>query len=198
MTYPITRLILVRHAETEANVAGRMQGRTNDPLTERGRRQIESVARRLATYDRPIEAVYSSSLLRARLTADAIGAALNLDVRLRDNLQEMHLGDLDSVSAEELAAATPRSWDDRYPGGESAREFAERVVGGFYGIAAAHAGGAAVAVSHGGAIATALSFWEHGHGAEWQRYAPDNCSISIVEFRMPPDVVVLNDCAHLE
>ncbi len=197
MTHPITRLILVRHAETEANVAGRMQGRTNDPLTERGHHQIESVARRLAKYDAPIEAIYSSSLLRARLTADAIGAALGLDVRLRDSLQEMHLGDLDGVSAQELAAAELRTWDDRYPGGESGREFVERIVGALYGIVAAHPGATVVAVSHGGVISTALSFWKHGHGGEWQRYAPDNCSISIVEFRLPPDVVMMNDCEYL-
>ena len=102
-----------------------MQGRTNDPLTERGHRQVEAVARRLAEFRSPIEALYSSSLLRARLTADAIGAALALDVRQWDTLQEMHLGDLEGVSAGELAAAVPRDWDDRYPGGESPREFVE-------------------------------------------------------------------------
>jgi broad specificity phosphatase PhoE len=181
MTYPTTRLILIRHGETTANVAGRMQGRTNDPLTERGQRQVEAVAQRLVEAEEPIEALYSSSLLRACLTAKAIGVALHLDIRSRDALQEMHLGDLDGVTSDELTAAIPRDWDTRYPGGESPREFVERIMGAFYGIMAAHPGGTVVVVSHGGVISTALSFWKHGHGGAWRTYAPNNCSLSIVE-----------------
>jgi len=126
MEYPTTKLILVRHGETTANIAGRVQGRTNDPLTERSYQQVEAVARRLADQRQEIEAIYSSSLLRAQLTANAIGAALDLPVRLRDTLQEMHLGDLENIGAAEFAAAVPRAADDRYPNGESPREFVER------------------------------------------------------------------------
>ena len=66
-------------------------------------------------------------------------------------------------------------------------------MGAFYGIMAAHPGGIVVVVSHGGVISTALSFWMHGHGGEWQRYAPVNCSLSIVEFHTPPNVIAVND-----
>ncbi|HEX6290677.1 MAG TPA: histidine phosphatase family protein [Herpetosiphonaceae bacterium] len=197
MESPSTRLILVRHGETEANVAGRMQGRSNDPLTPLGQRQVHAVAARLKREGHPIEALYTSSLLRACLTADAIGAELGLTPRLRDGLQEMHLGDLDGESAATLFAAMPRSLDESYPGGESLREFVERIMGTLYGIAIAHTGGTVAVVSHGGVISTALSIWKRGHGGAWREYAPDNCAISIVEFQAGPAVISVNDCTHL-
>ena len=196
-TFPITRLILVRHGETEANVAGRMQGRGNDPLTERGQQQVRAVAARLKAEGHPVEAIYSSSLLRAAQTAEAIGEALGLTARLRDALQEMHLGDLDGADNATLEAAMPRTLDESYPGGESLREFVERLMGAFYGIAMAHAGGTVVVVSHGGVISIALSIWSHGHGNAWREYTPANCAISTVEFQAGPQVLHVNDCAHI-
>ncbi len=197
MKFPTTRLLLVRHGETASNVAGRMQGRGDDALTERGKQQVRAIAQRLKQTEDRIEALYSSSLLRARQTVEAIGMELSLKPRLRDGLQEMHLGHLDGVSAVELDAAMPQNWDESYPGGESPREFVERIMGTFYGIVAAHPGGTVVAVSHGGAISTALSIWKHGYGTAWRNYTPNNCALSVIEFRVGPDIVMLNDCAHL-
>lgn len=197
MNFPVTRLILVRHGETEANVAGRMQGRGNDPLTERGQQQVRAVAARLKAEGHPIEAIYSSSLLRASQTADAIGEELGLTPRLRDALQEMHLGDLDGKDNSTLEAAMPRTLDESYPNGESIREFVERTMGAFYGIAMAHPGGTVVVVSHGGVISTALSIWSLGHGNAWRDFTPANCSLSSVEFQAGPQVLHVNDCAHI-
>lgn len=197
MNFPVTRLILVRHGETEANVAGRMQGRGNDPLTERGQQQVRAVAARLKAEGHPIEAIYSSSLLRASQTADAIGEELGLTPRLRDSLQEMHLGDLDGKDNSTLEAAMPRTLDESYPNGESIREFVERTMGAFYGIAMAHPGGTVVVVSHGGVISTALSIWSLGHGNAWRDFTPANCSLSSVEFQAGPQVLHVNDCAHI-
>ncbi len=198
MKYPTTRLLLVRHGETAANVAGRMQGRGDDPLTERGLRQTSAIAGRLLRENTPIAAIYCSPLLRARHTADAIAAQLGLAVRLRDGLQEFNLGALENVSAEELAAATPTDVDEPYPGGESAREFVERIAGTLYGIGAAHAGSTVVAVSHGGVIATALAYFATGTGYGWRDYISDNCALSIVEFVAGPGIVSVNDCTHLD
>jgi broad specificity phosphatase PhoE len=197
MQFPITRLMLVRHGETEANVAGRMQGRGNDPLTERGQQQVRAIAERLKQEAPHIAAIYSSPLLRARLTADQIAATLGVSLSLRDGLQEMHLGELEGVSAAELSAAVPVTPDERYPNGESAREFVERIMGTLHGLVAAHSGEALVAVSHGGVISTALSIWSVGHGGAWRDYAPTNCALSIIEFSVGPTIVALNDCVHL-
>lgn len=197
MTYPTTRLLLVRHGETTANVAGRMQGRGDDPLTELGEQQVRAIAARLKQEAHPVTAVFSSPLSRAYRTAEAIGAALGLTPQLRDGLQEIHLGELDGASQEQLIAAVPRTIDERYPGGESLREFIERIMGTFGGIIAAYAGETVVAVTHGGVITTALSLWAYGHGGAWREFTPPNCALSIVEFSAGPTLVAVNDCVHL-
>ena len=65
-----TRVIAVRHGETDWNVETRMQGQLDIPLNDKGRWQAERVAEALA--DESIDAIYSSDLLRATQTADAV------------------------------------------------------------------------------------------------------------------------------
>jgi broad specificity phosphatase PhoE len=197
MSFAATRLLLVRHGETAANVAGRMQGRGDDPLTDLGRRQVRAVAERIQREAHPVTAVYSSPLLRARHTAELIAGLLALPLQLRDGLQEMHLGQLEGVTAAELAAATPTGPDARYPDGESAREFVERIMGTLHGLIAVHAGSTVVVVSHGGVIGTALSIWATGRGGAWREFAPANCALSILDFAHGPALVTVNDQGHL-
>lgn len=197
MAFPRTRLILIRHGETEANVAGRMQGRGDDPLTPRGQQQVQAIAQRLKGEGQVVTAVYTSPLLRARHTADTVAAEFDLTSQTRDGLQEMNLGTLEGVSAAELAAAVPQQPDERYPGGESAREFVERIMGTLHGLVAAHPDETIIAVSHGGVISTALSIWSVGHGGAWRDYTPANCALSIIEFGSGPTIVALNDCTHV-
>ena len=66
----VTRLLIVRHGETTWNAAARVQGQLNPGLSEVGLRQAGLLARRLAR--EPIQAVYSSDLLRAEQTAAAV------------------------------------------------------------------------------------------------------------------------------
>ena len=65
-----TRLYLVRHGETDWNVEGRIQGRTDNELNDNGRAQARDVSEALA--DAPIDCIVSSSLRRAIMTADAV------------------------------------------------------------------------------------------------------------------------------
>ncbi|GEL17136.1 histidine phosphatase family protein [Pseudonocardia asaccharolytica] len=122
-----TTLYLVRHGESTWNAAGLLQGRTAIvPLTERGRAQAARAAAALA--DRPIGAVWSSDLLRARQTAALVAAAHGLPVRTVPALREQGHGVWEgrpaAGRAERLAAAGP---DWAPPGGESARALHTRV-----------------------------------------------------------------------
>lgn len=197
MSYPVTRLLLVRHGETSANVAGRMQGRGDDPLTTLGQQQVRAIAERLKREAHPVTALYTSPLGRARLTADAIGAALGVTPQLRDGLQEINLGTLEGASSAELAAVIAAGPDSRYPEGESLREFVERTVGTMAGLVAAHPGETIVAVTHGGVISNVLANWADGYGRGWREYVAHNCALSIVEFSGGPKIVSINDCVHL-
>lgn len=78
----VLRIVLARHAETEANAAGIWQSRSDAPLTRRGRRQVERLARRLAR--RRFDLVLSSPQGRARATAAAVDPDHEVDPRWRE------------------------------------------------------------------------------------------------------------------
>lgn len=75
----MTRLILVRHGETEWNRVERFRGRMDIELNERGRRQAQAVASRLSTWR--IEAIYSSPLKRALQTAQPLAKACRRETK---------------------------------------------------------------------------------------------------------------------
>src|SRR5262245_29577891 len=93
---PTTRLILIRHAETEANVANQVwQGSSDTSLTMRGELQVAATAAHVAALHRryTVDVLYGSPLPRARRTADAISRAIGLVVQLDLALREFDLGD---------------------------------------------------------------------------------------------------------
>src|SRR5229473_1003616 len=86
-----TRLILIRHGETEWNRTGRIQGyRADSVLTATGREQVRALAVRIAR--ERIDALYSSDAGRTRETADPIGAATRLPVVYETALRERNYG----------------------------------------------------------------------------------------------------------
>jgi len=153
-----TRVILIRHGETDWNVEGRIQGHLPIPLNERGLAQAEAVAARLETV--PFAALYSSDLLRARQTAEAVGRGCGHEVRTDPRLREWDLGILSGLMrtvAEELHPEAFGIFRNRIvgepvPGGESIRARFERVTEAVQDIASAHPGETAVAVTHGGPL----------------------------------------------
>jgi broad specificity phosphatase PhoE len=94
------RWLLVTHAETDWVVQRRYQGYTDVPLNEHGRRQALSLARRLAR--ERIAAVYASDLSRARDTALVIARPHDLTVRAEPRLRELHFGDWEGLTFEEI------------------------------------------------------------------------------------------------
>jgi broad specificity phosphatase PhoE len=139
----VTRLLLVRHGETDWNAEGRLQGQTDRPLSELGRRQ----ARRLAE-DLPreqLEAIYSSDLARARETAEIVGERVGLPVELDPNLREKDWGTWEGLTAAER---------DRVEFvGESTEAHQERMLGALRRISDRHPGEKTVlVVTHGGSM----------------------------------------------
>lgn len=202
---------LIRHGESLSNAEGRVQGRADVPLSPLGRRQAEA----LAGWARGLEGVaeiWSSPLVRARATAAPIAAVLGLEVRICDELAELHAGvfqghfwdDLERMFPE--AVARWRSGDPDYaiPGGESRAALAARGRDAIASLAARDAGGMIV-VAHGGVLTAALGLLigpRHpllAAAAErpfTRLPALDNASVS--RMRWPgPDLLAFNDTAHL-
>ncbi len=152
----MTTLLLVRHGETDWNNERRWQGHTDRPLNARGREQARDLAAELA--GRPIDAVYSSDLSRARETAEIVAARLGLEVRVDPALREVDVGTWSGLVHSDIEADDPegfRRWRDGGKGwqdGESYEEMGERVVAAVTGIAAAHPGETLLVVTHGGSI----------------------------------------------
>jgi 2,3-bisphosphoglycerate-dependent phosphoglycerate mutase/probable phosphoglycerate mutase len=156
------RLVLLRHGQTDYNVAGRMQGHLDSMLTETGVEQAGSVAPEIARLapDRLI----SSDLRRAVDTADLVAAACGRPVKLDARLRETHLGEWQGRTVAEIegdwpgAIATWRSdpgWAP--PGGESRIEVVRRSLPVVEELDAEYTSGdpeiTVVLVAHGGLIA---------------------------------------------
>lgn len=101
----LRRLILLRHGQTDYNVAGRMQGHLESMLTARGLEQAARVAPAVAGM--APERLVSSDLRRAVETADAVGAACGLPVKVDPRLRETHLGQWQGLSVAEVEAGWP-------------------------------------------------------------------------------------------
>ncbi len=154
----MTRLILVRHGETDHNVNLVItSGAPGNPLNERGAGQARELARTLIPM--APAAVYASPLLRARQTAEILAQACGLSVDYVDDLRECDVGELEGRGDAESFARFDATFEHWYhgddldfplgPGGETGRAAVERAAAVVRAIAAAHPDGTVVAVSHG-------------------------------------------------
>jgi glucosyl-3-phosphoglycerate phosphatase len=154
-------VVLLRHGQTDYNVAGRMQGHLDSQLTEDGVAQAVAAAPDIAKAGP--ERIISSDLSRARDTAALVGGACGLPVALDPRLRETHLGEWQGRTVVEIeqdypgAIATWRSdpaWAP--PGGESRIDVVRRsrpVVDELDDERAGPAPSTVVLVAHGGLIA---------------------------------------------
>ena len=128
----MSRIVFIRHAETE--MAGRYCGHSDPELNAQGRAQLTKLTH-LLSHD-AIDAVYSSDLRRARSTAQSIAAARHITVVLRRPLREIHFGDWEGMSWEQIEQLDPdfaQEWMAAYPhlpapSGESFQAFEARVM----------------------------------------------------------------------
>ena len=105
----ITRVILVRHGESEGNEQGLFRGRTDFPLTQLGLAQADETARALSA--REITAVYTSPLKRARDTAEKIAAACGVPMEERQGFTNLALGPWEGHPKTEVAQEYPEEWE---------------------------------------------------------------------------------------
>ena len=163
-------IVLARHGETTWNKDRRFQGQLDVELNDTGREQARALADRAAEHG--FAAIYTSPLVRARETAEIVGAALGLTPRVDDRLKEVHVGDWEGRYKEDLARDEPDAWaafghageDFRFPGGESLSEQQERVIAALVDIT--QAGDLpALVVCHRGVIRCALAH-THNRGLD--------------------------------
>ncbi len=157
----LSRLILLRHGQTEHNATNRMQGQTDTVLSAVGRAQAAEIAPVIAAMKPDV--VISSDLARAADTAAAVVALTGHELRTDARLRETHLGRWQDRTHIEVDRDYPGArihWrgDARWapPGGESRVEVGARARAVVEELATAHTGGepvTALLVAHGGLIA---------------------------------------------
>ncbi len=153
-----TRVIAIRHGETDWNASARLQGQTDIPLNARGQDQAQRLA--AALRGEPLSAIYSSDLARAAQTADAVGAVLGLPVAQDQGLRERAFGIFEGLTPTEVGLQWPeqnRRWRQRDAdfgpqGGEVLREFHARCVDTVTRLAGEHLGQSIAIVAHGGVL----------------------------------------------
>lgn len=156
-----TRFCLIRHGETPWNTERRIQGHTDIGLDPEGVHQAGLAGRWLAAGERRPQFLYSSDLLRARLTAEALAIALGQTIRYIPALRERRYGCFEGLTYDEARERHPQDYaaferrepDYAFPqGGESLRTFSARVVAVLQALHAAHRGEVVAIVTHGGVL----------------------------------------------
>lgn len=200
----MTRLLLVRHGETDWNAEHRWQGHTDTALSDLGRRQAALLRERLAV--EPLVAAYASDLSRAWDTATIALAGRDVPLHARVGLREINLGEWQGLTTSEIRQRWPGQLEmfwgadgaARPIGGETRSEMQSRVAEAVEEIAAAHPDGQVLIVSHGGAL-RGVACWALGAPtSSSNRLEVDNCALSILELRDDrPLLVRWNDASHL-
>jgi probable phosphoglycerate mutase len=153
-----TRIIAIRHGETDWNAATRIQGHTDIALNANGVEQARQLGAALANEE--IDAVYSSDLSRAADTAQAIATHHKLTVHTHTGLRERHFGYFEGLTWAAIEAKHPkdalawRSRDTHFApaGGESLVALKARVVNTLNELAAKQIGQHIVIAAHGGIL----------------------------------------------
>ena len=155
-------LLLVRHGQTDWNLAHRVQGHTDTPLNGVGRAQARTLADSLAAT--PLVAVYSSDLSRSRDTAAAVARIHGLEVELDPGLREKNFGSWEGLTDSEIAERFPDAVRGRWGDGETTEEVAVRALAAIDRIRRRYPAGRVLVVSHGGALRAILDHLGVEHG----------------------------------
>lgn len=168
------RLILVRHGETLWNREQRWQGHQDIALSDLGRAQAASLAKRIAA--EPIAACYASDLCRAWETAKLLQVGNAWAITKKTALREVCLGPFEGLQTKEIEREMPGAYQRRVlseasedidfalDGMESRREFVNRASGAVHACSIGHEGETLLVVAHGGVI---RSFFLAAFGLEY-------------------------------
>lgn len=152
---PVTRVLVLRHGQSEWNALGRWQGQADPPLTAHGEQQARIAGRLLASECPPFDAVVTSDLDRARLTGETIAGIIGCPVhRLDPRWRENHAGEWQGLTPDEIRQQWPGYLESnrRPPGFESAESTISRSLAALESIAADHPRACVLVISHGGVL----------------------------------------------
>lgn len=202
----MTRIYLIRHAESIANTQGIYQGQSYDSdLSPLGIKQAERLGQRLQNV--AFDAMYTSPLKRTAKTAEMVQRLqrIPVDIVHVNRLKEINHGDWEGKTKEEIQTRWPElygQWQQEphrvtFPNGESLMDVERRILGWFSKIIAREQ--TVAVVTHGAVIQTLLC---HIHGFPladfWKMPHASSASMTLIESHSPARVAHHNDISHLE
>ncbi len=200
----MTQLLFIRHATNDSIAENKLAGwQPGVNLNDEGRAQAQRLVARLEGV--PLAAIYSSPLERAVQTAEPLARARGLDIRVRERLGELHMGDWTGGDIKELAQT--ETWrlfqvypsGTRLPGGETAQDMQTRAVAELDAICAAHPQDTVAIVSHADVIKAIIAYYAGAHLDHFQRIVVSPASISVVRTgKFGPSLFRLNDTGRLD
>lgn len=201
-----THLYLVRHGQTSGNVNHLLIGHTDMPLDDLGVRQARQVGLRMRSV--PLDAIVSSPLQRARITADEIARHQPVEIDLDERLREMNFGHAEGLTLAEAADRYPEIMrlhtdplDEHFcwPGGDVRSRFHAAAFTTFADIVISHQHRHVAVVCHGGVIGSLLAQLDGGSANDYAAYPVANCSVTHLEVHLGGTTAhLMNDIAHLE
>jgi len=207
----VTRIILIRHGQTEWNRVERFRGRADVPLNDTGLAQAEATGQRVASDASPSRerqpvAIYSSPLSRAVKTAEAIAKHFNLPVQTHPGIADIDYGQWQGLTPDEVKERWPEfhhAWYSaphtvRIPGGETLDDLRVRSMAMVNELAARHAGQTIVLVGH-TVVNRVILLGVLGLGNDrFWRLRQDTCAINVFEVDSGEFTLMsLNDTCHL-
>ncbi len=200
----MSKLFLVRHGITEFNSTRRFAGYSDVELNADGYRQVERLRERLA--NEKIDAVYSSDLKRALVTAEIISPEHKTDIVTCPELREMNYGQAEGLTFQEISSRYPElgklisnfNLGLEFPGGESFKGFIARTVEFLDRLEKHEPSETILIVSHSGPLRTLVCHLLGIDQDHWWQIRFDNASLSIVDtYPRGAIISLLNDASHL-
>jgi alpha-ribazole phosphatase len=182
------RLYLIRHGEVVGAASGKLLGRTDTPLSERGLQQAHELAEALSTAQ--LSAVYSSDLQRASTTAEIIAKRSKLRVQENSAWCEIDMGEWEGKTVDALNDAAPQLVGQlfgdpalfEYPEGESFANFTSRIHGALDKLLMAHGSGNVALIAHGGVCRAIIGGALGMPAKNWLRLAQDYGCVSVIDW----------------
>ena len=201
----MTKVIFIRHGQTEWNVTGRYQGQSDVQLTAEGRRQAEQLAA-----DFPVDtvdAVYASDLQRAMDTAETIAQKFGLSVQAEPAFREVSFGKWEGLTYQQIVAEWEEGMTNFFqhpdileiPGGETFPAVQKRATDKLHELVKKHDGQTIVVVAHGAVLRTMLTAALHMPLQYLWSIRQFNTAVNIVRYDEGANATVelLNSTAHL-
>lgn len=204
----VTRLLLIRHAQSAGNAEGRFGGHSSTPLSDLGQQQAIVTAEALAA--ERVDAVYSSDLTRAVQTAEPLAELLGVELVKTQAFRERNVGVLEGLTfmeskekfPEDYYALVRRNVNHVITEGESYRQLMSRGHSALREVLGIHRGKGIAVYSHTGAICFLTlqligAINRHTTQAPW--LVTSNCGINRFEIRGRRNIrlLAMNDTRHL-